>query len=106
MSAAAGWPVSKAAVWDTVVLIRDHVRVGRDLPPRQTRRLNHASSATNGKNALLTAAATEYAGSPIAAAACISNWQTDNQSRPDLGKCDKLASCRRNCGNCRGATAS
>jgi len=73
MSAASGLPVSKAAVRDTVVLIRDHVRVGWDLPPRQTRRLNHASSATNGKNPLLTAAATEYAGSPIASAAGISN---------------------------------
>src|SRR3954467_7703423 len=37
-AASAGLPVSKAAVRDTVGLIRDQVRVGRGLPPRQTRR--------------------------------------------------------------------
>jgi hypothetical protein len=36
-AAAAGLPVSKAAARDTVALIREHIRVGRGLPPRQTR---------------------------------------------------------------------
>src|SRR3954468_3125360 len=36
-AASAGLPVSKAATRDTVALIRDHMRVGRGLPPRQTR---------------------------------------------------------------------
>jgi len=36
-AAAAGLPVSKAAVRDTVSLIREQVRVGRGLPARQTR---------------------------------------------------------------------
>jgi len=36
-AAAAGLPVSKAATRETVALIRDHIRVGRGLPPRQTR---------------------------------------------------------------------
>jgi hypothetical protein len=33
-AASAGLSISKAAVRDTVALIRDHVRVGRGLPPR------------------------------------------------------------------------
>jgi hypothetical protein len=36
-AASAGLPVSKAATRDTVALIRQHIRVGRGLPPRQTR---------------------------------------------------------------------
>ena len=36
-AAQAGLPVGKAAVRDTVALIREQVRVGRGLPPRQTR---------------------------------------------------------------------
>jgi hypothetical protein len=36
-AASAGLPVSKAATRDTVALIRAHIRVGRGLPPRQTR---------------------------------------------------------------------
>jgi len=35
---AAGLPVSKAAGRETVALIREHVRVGRGLPARQTTR--------------------------------------------------------------------
>ena len=38
--AAAGLPVSKAAARDAVALIRAHIRVGRGLPPRQTRAQN------------------------------------------------------------------
>jgi hypothetical protein len=69
MSAAAELPVSKAVVRDTVALIRDHVRFGRGLSPRQTMRLNHASSEVGGKDPLPTAAATEDAGSLNAAPA-------------------------------------
>src|SRR4051812_22038539 len=57
---------------DAVALIRDHVRGGRGLPPRQTMRLNHASSEVNGEDPLPTAAATEDTGSPIAVTSGIS----------------------------------
>jgi hypothetical protein len=74
-AAAAGLPISKAAVRDTVALIRDHVRVGRGLPPRQTRqqigqtmRLNHANAAVNGADLLPTAVDTEDGDLPIAQA--------------------------------------
>jgi hypothetical protein len=40
LAAQAGLPVTKAAVRDTVTLIREQVRVGRGLPARQTRRLS------------------------------------------------------------------
>jgi hypothetical protein len=39
-AASAGLPVSKTAARETVALIRAHIRVGRGLPPRQTRRQN------------------------------------------------------------------
>jgi hypothetical protein len=39
-AAAAGLPVTKTAARETVALIRAHIRVGRGLPPRQTRRQN------------------------------------------------------------------
>jgi hypothetical protein len=79
-AASAGLPISKTAVRDTVALIRDHIRVGRGLPPRQTSqqigqtmRLNHARSEVNGKDPLPTAVDTEDAGSPIAQAAGIND---------------------------------
>jgi hypothetical protein len=39
-ASSAGLPVSKTAARETVALIRAHIRVGRGLPPRQTRRQN------------------------------------------------------------------
>ena len=57
-AATAGLPVSKAASRDTVALIRDHIRVGRGLPLRQTRLKNgqtfdleHEASEVNGRYA-------------------------------------------------------
>jgi len=46
-AAKAGLPVTKAAVRETVTLIREQVRVGRGLPARQTRRLEHETTGTN-----------------------------------------------------------
>jgi hypothetical protein len=49
-AATAGLPVSKTAARDVVNLIRSHVRAGRGLPDRQTRRLAGQTISQDGES--------------------------------------------------------